>query len=641
MPSRNAIVCCCLALCCGSSSLAAELIPPTGHRVWDVVTFDVQGPEASEEGEPNPFCDVRMTVTVSCNGADYAVPGYFAADGRAAETGAKSGNVWRAHFVPDRPGEWSYTVAMRGGRNIALNRDSGSALPGDGNGGQFTVADNDGAAGILQYVGSRYLRWSGNGRYYLKSGVDSPENLLGYSEFDGTDSLRVGMRPGEARGGRLHTFEPHVRDWREGDPTWQGGKGKGIIGAVNYLASQGVNSVYFVTLNIAGDGQDVWPWTSPDVRDRFDCSKLDQWETVFAHLDRNGMLLHFVFTETENESLFEVEERSDFADARKLYYRELIARFAHHHAIEWNIGEENGSTPKDAAADAPDRENTDAQRKAFAEYIRYLDNYQHPIVVHTHPGNNWYEKVYPPLLGHAAYEGASLQVSGGDVYKITKTWVQRSEEAGRPWFICLDELGPADTGVKPDADDPTHDDVRTKVLWANLMAGGSGCEWYFGYKFPHNDLNCEDFRSRQEMYRQTRLATEFFQRHVPFAEMTSADDIVRGVEAWCLAKTGDVYLVYLPQGSGEVQVRLPRHDYDVRWFSPRAGGELQAGSHPRVTGGDWTAIGKPPGDNARDWAVLLTRIAGAVSGTIRVRGAAQENEIAYCGLSYCAISCSD
>jgi hypothetical protein len=217
--------------------------------------------------------------------------------------------------------------------------------------------------------------------------------------------------------------------------------------------------------------------------------------------------------------------------------------------------------------------------------------------------------------------------------------VQRSEAAGRPWFVCLDELGPADTGVKPDADAPTHDDVRKKVLWANLMAGGSGCEWYFGYKFAHNDLNCEDFRSRAEMYRQTRIATEFFQRHVPFAEMTSADDIVRGAEAWCLAKTGNVYLVYLPQGAGEVEVRLPKHDYEARWFNPRTGGELQTGSQPRVSGGGWTAIGEPPGEGAGDWAVLLTRVASAVSAKIRVRGAGQENEIAYCRLGFNAISC--
>jgi len=29
-----------------------------------------------------------------------------------------------------------------------------------------------------------------------------------------------------------------------------------------YLSNQGVNSVYFLTMNVKGDGKDVWPWIS-------------------------------------------------------------------------------------------------------------------------------------------------------------------------------------------------------------------------------------------------------------------------------------------------------------------------------------------------------------------------------------------
>ena len=52
-----------------------------------------------------------------------------------------------------------------------------------------------------------------------------------------------------------------------------------------------MNSIYFLTMNIGGDGGDVYPWTgtperkgSPDNDNlHFDISKLTQWETVFAH----------------------------------------------------------------------------------------------------------------------------------------------------------------------------------------------------------------------------------------------------------------------------------------------------------------------------------------------------------------------
>ena len=57
---------------------------------------------------------------------------------------------------------------------------------------------------------------------------------------------------------------------------------------------------------------------------------------------------------------------------------------------------------------------------------------------------------------------------------------------GKGLSRVLDEIGPASHGVLPDADDPDHDAVRHHALWGNLMAGGGGCEWYFGYEYAHN-----------------------------------------------------------------------------------------------------------------------------------------------------------
>ena len=84
--------------------------------------------------------------------------------------------------------------------------------------------------------------------------------------------------------------------WRtgEGDPDWGDGKGKGIIGALNYLASQQVNSIYFLPMNIGGDGKNVYPYLgpvngqgSPDNDNlHFDLTKLHQWGIVFEHAQR-------------------------------------------------------------------------------------------------------------------------------------------------------------------------------------------------------------------------------------------------------------------------------------------------------------------------------------------------------------------
>ena len=591
-----------VVLCLATMPPAAAAGEISGElKVWHNVTVTINGPASSEDAKPNPFTDIRLTVIFSDGKRKIAVPGYFAADGKAAQTGAKAGNKWRVHFVPDKPGQWTYKTSFHTGRNVAISTDpaAGPSGPEDRSTGRFTVGPSDKTGrdfrrhGMLRYVKKRYLQFAGTKAYYIKGGADSPENFLAYADFDGTARLAKGGRGrrGEATVKNLHRYAPHVRDWLPGDPTWRGGKGKGIIGAINYLAAQGMNSIYFIPYNIdGGDGKDVWPWTGPRERFRFDCSKLDQWEIVFSHMDRMGIAMHMITQETENDQGL---DGGDLGPQRKLYYRELIARFGHHLAVTWNLGEENT--------------NTDAQRKAFCKYIRALDPYGHPIVVHTYPGK--YDKVYTPLLGYRHFEGPSLQMGrAAATHRETLKWVTRSGKTARPWVVCLDEIGPANTGVKPDRDDPGHDDVRTGALWGNLMAGGAGCEWYFGYKFAHNDLNCEDWRSRQNMWNQTRHALTFFQEHLPFAGMVPADGLVSGAKGWCLAKAGSVYAIYLPAG-GEAKLKLTPYElvqrFTVQWYNPRKGGPLQRGTVARITGAGAVSLGKAPAEADKDWAILV------------------------------------
>ncbi|MHC4506142.1 MAG: InlB B-repeat-containing protein, partial [Planctomycetota bacterium] len=370
-----------------------------------------------------------------------------------------------------------------------------------------------------------------------------------------------------------------------------------------YLSSKGMNSVYHLTMNVKGDGKDVWPWTSPGERFRFDCSKLDQWEIVFSHMDSLGLMLHVITQETEidTDREFDWNDRGGIGRVRKLYYRELVARFGHHLAITWNLGEENT--------------NTDRQRKLFADRLKALDPYDHPVVVHTYPGR--YDKVYGPLLEHRTFDGPSLQMGRmRGTHSETAKWVERSTAKGRKWIVCLDEIGPASVGVEPDKDDPDHDGVRKDALWGNLMAGGAGCEWYFGYKRAHNDLNCEDWRSRDRMWDQTRHAIEFFQTHLPFTKMRPSDGLISSPNSktgdYCFALPGVVYAVYLKGGgTTELDLGASVNAFTVEWYDPRKGGALQEGSVSAIKGPGRKSIGTPPRDAGRDWAALV-RLSGSV-----------------------------
>ncbi len=424
----------------------------------------------------------------------------------------------------------------------------------------------------MQYVGQRYLRFAGTGKPFLKGGADSPENVLAYYEFDQTTPT--------------HKFGPHALDFRPGDPTWRDFKGQSLIGAMNYLADRGVNSVYLMTMNVGGDGKDVWPWISPSERLRYDCSKLDQWEIVFSHMDRLGIMQHFVLQEQENDQLL---DGGELGIERRIYFRELISRFAHHPAVTWNLGEENT--------------NTNDQRRAFARFFHEHDPYRHMVVIHTFPRQ--IEEVYTAMLGYEHVDGASLQTN--DTHQQTRKWIERSAASGRPWVVCLDEIGPAKIGVKPDRDDFNHDEVRKDHLWGHFLAGGAGVEWLFGYDYAHNDINLEDFRSRDQMWRQTRIALDFFQQHLPFHQMQAHDDPELPRGNFCFARPGAVYAVLWRGGESELRLSLPAGQFSVSWFSPRSGGKLQTGSVAMVSGSAGPVVlGKPPSDPDRDWIVVAT-----------------------------------
>ena len=561
-------------------------------KKWHRITITFDGPMTSEDAEINPFLDYRLDVIFTNGRKHYTVAGFYAADGNAGQTGATSGNKWRVHFIPDEQGSWNYSAIFAKGKDVALQPFRGGKSFAAG---RFDIGPSDKtgrdhrAKGMLRYSGKRYLQFAETGDYFIKAGADSPENFLAYHDFDGTFDLAALEDEGEARGDKfIHTYQPHVKDWRKGDPTWHNDKGKGIIGALNYLAGKGMNSVYFVTYNIdGGDGKDVWPWTDPDERFRFDCSKLDQWEIVFSHMDRLGIMLHVITQEQENDQGL---DGGKLGRQRKLYYRELVARFAHHLGVVWNLGEENtNSTP---------------QQKAFAKYIHEIDPYDHPVVLHTFPDNQ--EKVYGPLLGYEFIEGVSLQTT--KAHEQTKMWLRRSSQMGRQWFACLDEIAKADIGVKPDVDDYWHDGPRKEYLWANLMAGGAGVEWYFGYEYPHNDLNCEDWRSRKHMWDLTRYAVEFFQKYLPFAQMKHADEITSATNDYCFAKPGDIYAIYLPNGgTTELDLGESMNTFSIKWYNPRDGGKLLDGSIESISGPGSHMIGLPPSGRNKDW-VALTKL---------------------------------
>ncbi|MEM6485568.1 MAG: DUF5060 domain-containing protein [Pseudomonadota bacterium] len=590
------------------------------------LTVDWAGSALSEQGGANPFTDRRLDVEFVGPGGTFVVPGYYAVD---EATGA---DTWRVNFTAPTVGNWTYTPRFYSGANVAVADASSLGEPNaaeiNGLGGSVLVAGaNPNASGFLSkgmltYTGTHYLQFA-NGEYYIKGGADSPENFLGYEGFDNTTKGNgIGI---------LHPYTAHISDWNPGDPDWDdddadlvANDGRGIIGALNYLHNLGdnsyngpakVNSIYFLPNNIGGDARDTHPFASTSINQagngandnlRYDLSKLDQWEQVFGHAQEKGIMLHVVLNEAEFPNKRELDNGT-LGTERKLFYRELIARFGHHQAVTFNVSEEynlgNGFGPSESAEAAV--------VDSFADWIKSLDPYSHPVTVHNtdlpERGGSPESGPWQYFIGDASFDATSLQLF--DVYRTVGDTVEAfrasTANAGRPIPIMIDE--------PESVEDISFDDVRKHMIWDIFLSGGN-VEWYT----RSQDQSLDNFRDLEQVYEETFYARQLLENHTDFWNMSPGDNLLADEDGFdgdndpgeVFFEAGKAYVIYLPDTDGEatgsLDLSTETGKITFSWYDPTSGAFV--GSAIELNGGSIVDLPDTPGLNAagdNDWAALL------------------------------------
>ncbi|MFT7542234.1 MAG: hypothetical protein ACI9K5_003213, partial [Gammaproteobacteria bacterium] len=444
--------------------------------------------------------------------------------------------------------------------------------------------------GRLEYVGAHYLRFR-DGPYFLKTGLSSPENFLAYGGFDGTLDQGGASTSGLTNG--LHRYGSHVADWGSGglgnaeDPNFSGEgsvDGKGVIGALNYLASRGVNSLSIQVMNLGGDGQDTWPYVVPgsdeNALTHFDLSKLDQWNVVFEHAQELGIALELVLADDEAANVATLDG-GGVGRHRALLVRELVARFGHLLALEWNTSE-GGSMGVSGS-------------QAVAALLSLVDAYGHAIgsssADMTAIGD---DALLSGLLGgnsHAALAGP-IGNAGGHV----ELWRQNSAQANQPWVVTHATQDPVAGGLS--GSNAEH--YRRTVLWDVLLSGGH-VEYSAGPagNSAGDDLTLEDFRTRETSLDFANTARQLLESYGSFWEMSPDDDLLSGESSGygggeVFAEHDETYLVYLPIADQVASLDLSgtTGDFTQSWFNPRSG--QFEGSTSTVQGGGVVSLGLPP-----------------------------------------------
>lgn len=565
---------------------------------WNKLTVTYDSPNNLQENE-GTFKNNRVDVVfTSPTGKKLRIPAFFSADGNAANSGAKEGKKYKAHLRPNETGVWTYQILRYTGTDVAIKNvnnlpaaaDNITGTIGDVKGVNANLPDLRAKGRLLyQTTGSnkqrRYLRFKENGEFFLKIGPDSPENILDYDDFDhDVNKNGCGLC-------KEHFFNPHAGDYKTGNPTWKNGKGKNIMGALNYIKAQDMNS--FSMSLFGGDDKNVFPWINPTSKFTYDVSKLAQWEMVFDHAENIGLMMHYKLAENENWDKLNSNEI-------KVFYREMIARFGHHLAIEWNISEEYRGAP-----------NTAVERINF---LAANDAYSNHRVIHTYPGehetqyNGWISLGVP-------LTGASIQSSRNanydDAYNGKSgilTWINKSKANGTPWVVASDEQNSGGTGIFTDDLMSTKTVVkqaRSIILWKTLIAGGAGTMWYGGSK---GDFQTENFDRFENLFKWSRYAVQDFFRtyNIEYWNSENKDNLVSGNRNHCLANDGNTYVVYLENGgSTNLNLNGQSGTYKVKWFDTRNGGTLKDGNVTTINGGGSRSIGNPPNNTTQDWAVLV------------------------------------
>lgn len=488
---------------------------------WSKVELQFSGPNSTGMGTPNPF-QIQVDVTFTGPGSQvFVVPAFYDGDGN----GGIDGNVWKVRFSPNATGTWDYTTNSAEG---SLNGLNGSFAVSETAGCQSSLGNglpNFSCVGRLEHVNGHYLKFA-EGPYWLKGGVNEPEDFLVPGKNAGFSSKNE---------------------------------------AIYYLAETGINSIYLMLNNVDGDRRNIWPWVGADQEEaksnheRFDLVKLAEWENIFNYIEGQGLVIHIVFEDDQAWTGFN----------RAMYYREMVAHFGHHNGLYWNLAEEYNEV------------YSSTEMKNFAQQLRDLDPYDHPLTVHQQgPLSNW-----DPFVGDARFDLTSFQTGEGAQNSAAVQWYNKVGAASKTIPVSFDESTRLLT-----ADE--RDEFR-HVSWS-IYTGGGITEVYTRFSTP--GVGYQDY---DPILKDLARAREYINA-LTFWEMSPKNNLLESGAGYVFAKPGETYLVYLPDGgSMTLDLAGSSNTYQAEWFNPRNGSTQPIGSVP---GGATYATSAP--DN-QDWVLIL------------------------------------
>ena len=531
--------------------LIAALAPlPSGHAAPSTVVFTpaaatVDAYDFVEIAARIPTPDIRNPFT------DASVTGSFEKSGSGAPVrvdgfcDSPDGAVYRIRFMPSAAGDYRYTVTYR--------QDSFQKT--------FTGtfhARNAHRKGPLR-IDPQYpwhFIWEGTGEHYFFNGTTAywltgwKDERIIRNSIDRLHRLKVN-RIRVTVAGRSNIFF--------GEP---------VMIAENYS-------------NLPT------PWVAASPGDfthpgfdytRFYLPLWQKFERMLNYARGEDMVISVVFDMNDNK----VHPAAASEDERR-FLRYAISRFSAFSNVTWDLG------------DDMEGYRDDEWVHQTGTLVEEWDPYHH--LATSHPIKTIHQDRGAPWFGFTSYQDWSrkqhaLMLESRELQKRSGRIIpQTNEEYGYEDHYPM--------WAEPGSDSA---DVLRRTAWDIVMAGGyqtagetcrRGTNIYpdtgGGWMNGRGDDTMTMFLGYGHM-------VDFF-TSFEWWKTEPADELVDG-GAYCLAKPGEIYAVYLPKG-GKVTVKLKPGNYAAAWFSALSGERITL---PDAQGPSWTS---PQAPDQSDWALLL------------------------------------
>jgi hypothetical protein len=512
---------------------------PKEIEAYDLVEVaaDVERPDA-----PNPFTDAALSGTfVKAGGTErYEVAGFC---------DSADGSVFRIRFMPSSPGDYTYVLTYRQGSFESTQS------------GLFRASTSHRRGPIR--VDPKYpwhFIWEGTGEHYFFNGTTAyfligwkDERIIDYS-IDRLHRLKVN---------RIRVTIAGREDVFFGEPVMNGD-----------------NFTTFPT-----------PWPAQQANDmyhpgfdytRFDLEYWRKFERAIRFARDRDVIMSLVLDMNDNK----VHPKAGSDDEYR-FIRYAIARFGAFSNITWDLG------------DDLERYRSDEWTHQTGTLIKSWDPYKHlatshPVEdVHQDRTSDWFD--FTSFQEWSRNQHAYILRQREAQERTGRIIPQANEEYGYEDHYPMWAPGPGLDSA----------DVLRRTAWDIYMAGGYQLVGESARRgtniFPDTGGGWLNGRGDDSMTMFIGFGhiVDFFSSF-EWWKTNPHDELVDN-GAYCLARPGEIYAVYLPK-EGKVTIHLEAGTYSAQWFGASTGEIIPL---PLVNGPVWTS---PPTPDRLDWALLLLRL---------------------------------